>query len=118
MATSERRIVYVSPARPGNRNDIVVAKATITLPTRDTGITTLTDSGYRSMPGAPLPPKDDETALAAHKKLRARITHVLARMMDWQMLRQCHRRGNSINHAVRAVAYLWNLRLAHLRINS
>lgn len=30
MATNQRRIVYVSPAWPGNRNDIVVAKATST----------------------------------------------------------------------------------------
>jgi hypothetical protein len=54
MATLGRRIVHVSEAWPGNRNDIVVAKATITLPE---GLTTLTDGGYRSMPGATLPPK-------------------------------------------------------------
>ncbi|WP_205873954.1 helix-turn-helix domain-containing protein [Mycobacterium camsae] len=53
IATLNRRIVRVGNAWPGNRNDIVVAKATITLPA---GITTLTDGGYRSMPGATLPP--------------------------------------------------------------
>jgi hypothetical protein len=35
----------------------------------NTGITTPTEDGYRSIPT--LPPKHDQTALAAHKKLRA-----------------------------------------------
>jgi hypothetical protein len=78
------------------------------------GITTLTDGGYRSMPGATLPPADDPARLAEHRRLRARIEHILARMKDWQILRQCRRRGDAINPAARAVAYLWNTTLAHL----
>jgi hypothetical protein len=35
-------------------------------------------------------------------------------MKDWQILRQCRRRGNAINLAVQCVAYLWNLKLAYL----
>ena len=50
--------------------------------------------------------------LAARKRLRARIGHVLARLKDWQGFRQCRRRGDTINLAVRAVAYLWNLKLS------
>jgi hypothetical protein len=111
MATLDRRIVHLSQTWPGNRNDIVVAKATITPPD---GITTLTDGGYRSLPGATLPPKDDLAQLVEHRRLRARIEHLLARMKDWQILRQCRRRGNAINLAVRCVTYLWNLKLAHL----
>lgn len=111
MATLHRRIVHVGNPWPGNRNDIVVAKATITLPA---GITTLTDGGYRSMPGATLPPTDDPARLAEHRRRRARIEHILARMKDWQILRQCRRRGNAINLAARAVAYLWNTKLARL----
>lgn len=103
--------MHVSEAWPGNRNDIVVAKATVELPEN---IVTLTDGGYRSMPGATLPPKDDAIGLAAHKRLRARTEHVLARMKNWQMLRQCRRRGNAINLAARYIAFLWNLRLTHL----
>lgn len=98
-------------AWPGNRNDIVVAKATITLPAE---ITTLTDGGYRSMPGATLPPTNDTSRLAEHHRRRARIEHILARMKHWQILRQCRRRGNAINLAARALAYLWNTKLAHL----
>jgi hypothetical protein len=101
-------------AWPGNRNDIIVARAAITLPDPSTGVTTLTDGSYRSMPNATLPPKDDQKALAAHKKLRARIEHVLARVKDWHMLRQCRRRKRAIDLAARAVAYLWNLRLTDL----
>jgi hypothetical protein len=101
-----------------NRNDIIVAKATITLPDPQAGVTTLTDGSHRSMPNATLPPKDDQETLAAHKKLRARIEHVLARMKDWQMPRQCRRRKKATGLAVRAVACLWNLRLTDLRINS
>jgi hypothetical protein len=100
----------VRPCR-GNRHDIVVPKAAITLPD---GLTTLTDGGYRPMPGATLPPKQDPARLAVHERLRARSEHVVARMKGWQILRQCRRRGNAINLAVRCVAYLWNLRLAHL----
>ena len=48
--------------------------------------------------------------------LRARIEHVLARMKDWQILRQCRRRGNAINLAARAVAYLWNAKLAQTHL--
>jgi len=111
MATLHRRIVHVGNAWTGNRNDIGIAKATITLPAR---ITTLTDGVYRSMPGATLPPTDDPPLLAEHRRRRARIEHILARMKDWQILRQCRRRGNAINLAARAVAYLWNTKLAHL----
>jgi hypothetical protein len=70
------------------------------------------------MANATLPPKDDQEAMAAHKELRFRIEHVLARMKDWQMLRQCRRRKRAIDLAVCAVAYLWSLRLTDLRINS
>lgn len=101
MATLGRRIVHLSSAWPGNRNDFVVAKATITLPD---GLTTLTDSGYRCMPGSTLPPTDDPARLAEHRRLGARIEHILARTKDWQILRQCRRRGNAINLAVRCVA--------------
>lgn len=71
--------MHVSQPWPGNHNDIAVAKAAVHLPEK---ITTLTDGGYHSMPGATLPPKDDGLQLTVHKRLRARIEHVLARMKD------------------------------------
>jgi hypothetical protein len=66
------------------------------------------------MPGATLPPTNNPAHLAEHRRRRARIEHILARMKDWQILRQCRRRGNAINLATPAVDYLWNPKLAHL----
>ncbi|ORA09119.1 transposase [Mycobacterium angelicum] len=66
------------------------------------------------MPGATLPPTDDTSRLAEHRRRRARIEHILARIKDWQILHHCRRRGNAINLAARAVAYLRNTKLAHL----
>lgn len=45
---------------------------------------------------------------------KARIEHVLARMKDWQILRQCRRRGEAINYALQAVAYLYNIKFGYL----
>jgi Transposase DDE domain len=45
-----------------------------------------------------------------HRKIRARVEHVIARLKDWQILRQCRRRGDAINHALHIVAGLWNLK--------
>lgn len=83
-------------------------------------MTTLTDRGHRPLPGATLPPpKTEEQRHAEHGKIRARIEHTLARMKDWQMLRQRRRRGDKINNSARAVARLYNLNNGrHLRINS
>ena len=126
LATAERRVVQVGWAWPGNRNDIVVARATVRLPP---GYKTLTDGGYRSLPGATTPPRKrkpqpfalfgdakgtpdpgDDAALREHRRVRARIEHTIARMKDWQMLCQCRRKGEAINHATTAVAYLLNTR--------
>ena len=89
----------------------MVAKATVDLPE---GLTTLTDRGYRPMPSATLPPNNNAAHLAAHKQLRAQIEHVLAPMKDRQILRQCRRRRNAINPAMRCVAFPWNPRPTHL----
>lgn len=127
VANVDRKVVQIGEAWPGNRNDIIVARATVKLPP---DAITLTDGGYRSFPGATTPPRLDRpqpltlfstdarppdaealAALVEHRRIRARIEHVLARMKDWQILRQCRRKGDGINQAVRAVAYLHNLRL-------
>ncbi|MGI5136020.1 transposase family protein [Streptomyces sp. CA-106110] len=44
------------------------------------------------------------------RKRRAVAEHALARLKDHQILRQCRRRGNAINHAVAGVAALHNLK--------
>jgi hypothetical protein len=55
----------------------------------------------------------------AHRRIRARVEHVIARIKDWQILRQCRPRGNAINHSLQIVAGLWNLKASsQLRVNS
>jgi hypothetical protein len=35
-----------------------------------------------------------------HRRIRARVEHVIARLKDCQILRQCRRRGEAINHSL------------------
>jgi len=42
----------------------------------------------------------------AHRRVRAGVEHVLARLKDWQILRQCRRRGHAINNALHIIAGL------------
>jgi len=44
----------------------------------------------------------------AHQHIRARVEHVIARLKDWQILRQCRRRGDALNHSLQIIAGLWN----------
>jgi hypothetical protein len=54
-----------------------------------------------------------------HRRIRARVEHVIARLKDWRILRQCHRRGQAINHSLETIAGLWNLKTHNqLRVNS
>ncbi|MEO3863879.1 hypothetical protein, partial [Acrocarpospora sp. B8E8] len=45
------------------------------------------------------------------RRRRAVVEHVLARLKDYQILRQCRREGDAINDAVRGVAALHNLKI-------
>jgi hypothetical protein len=110
VATNQRKIVYVSNTWTGNRNDIIVARAEL-----PTNVTYKADGAYRAMSNTITPPpRNQPRQRARHIQVRARIEHVIARMKDWQVLRQCRARGNTINHALQAVAYLHNLRMGHL----
>lgn len=53
-----------------------------------------------------------ERALAAIFGVSQPTAHRAIR--DLMTLRQCRRRGNAINLAIKCVAFLWNLKLAHL----
>ncbi|KAA1248385.1 hypothetical protein F0Q45_20915 [Mycobacterium simiae] len=50
------------------------------------------------------------TTTALTGAFRARVEHVLARLKDWQILRQCRRRGHAINHSLHIIAGLWHLK--------
>jgi hypothetical protein len=54
-----------------------------------------------------------------HCRIRARVEHGLARLKDWQVLRQCRRRGDAINDNLHIIAALCNLKTHNqLRVNS
>ncbi|MFI9249774.1 transposase family protein [Streptomyces sp. NPDC053069] len=84
------------------------------------GVTVLGDGAYlncgmavphRKRPGRPLlkGEKDDN---AEHRRVRARVEHVIGRMKNYKILRDCRQRGDGLHHAVQAVAHMHNLALA------
>ncbi|MFF7747606.1 transposase family protein [Streptomyces sp. NPDC007960] len=84
------------------------------------GVTVLGDGAYistglivphRKRPGRPLL-KGEEEDNAAHRKVRARVEHVIGRMKNYKILRDCRQRGDKLHHAVQAVAHMHNLAFA------
>ena len=118
-----RRVVTVGRCWPGNRNDVVVARATVAQ-LLTTGHQILGDGGYRAITSITTPRRDTtgrtirDDYYRAHRRIRARVEHVIARLKDWQILRQCWRRGQAVNHALQIIAALWNLKThKQLRVN-
>jgi hypothetical protein len=112
----DRRVVAVGDAWPGNRNDIVVFRETAgtALPDhpRLSG-----DGGYRGSDRIRTPRRGPDGRIIKDRnyrrfrKRRAVAEHAIARLKDHQILRQCRRKGDGINHAVVGVAALHNLKL-------
>ncbi|MFF4576445.1 transposase family protein [Streptomyces sp. NPDC001410] len=84
------------------------------------GLTVLADGAYlncgtavphRKRPGRPLL-KGEEDDNAQHRRVRARVEHVIGRMKNYKILRDCRQRGDGLHHAVQAVAHMHNLALA------
>jgi hypothetical protein len=84
------------------------------------GVTVLGDGAYfncgmavphRKRPGRPLLPGEEDDN-AEHRKVRARVEHVIGRMKNYKILRDCRQRGDGLHHAVQAVAHMHNLALA------
>ncbi|WUQ66990.1 hypothetical protein OG791_48380 [Streptomyces canus] len=66
---------------------------------------------HRKRPHRPLLPGEEEDN-AAHRKVRARVEHVIGRMKNYKILRDCRQRGDGLHNAVQAVAHMHNLALA------
>ncbi|GHH29798.1 hypothetical protein GCM10018780_88310 [Streptomyces lanatus] len=84
------------------------------------GVTMLGDGAYlncgmavphRKRPGRALLPGEEEDN-AEHRKVRARVEHVIGRMKNYKILRDCRQHGDGLHHAVQAVAHMHNLALA------
>ena len=111
-----RFVVAVGRPVPGNRNDCKAwaesgAKAAVGR------TTTIADGGY---PGTGLiiphrkPPGGDLCAWKkehnrSHRRVRARVEHVFARMKSWKILRDCRLKGDGVHHAMLGIARLHNL---------
>ena len=84
------------------------------------GVTVLGDGAYlncgmavphRKRPGRVLLPSEEDDN-AAHRKVRARVEHVIGRLKNYKILRGCRQHGDGLHHAVQAVAHMHNLALA------
>lgn len=84
------------------------------------GVTVLGDGAYlncgmavphRKRPGRPLL-KGEEDDNAEHRRVRARVEHVIDRLKNYKILRDSRQRGDGLHHAVQAVAHMHNLALA------
>ena len=83
------------------------------------GVTVLGDGAYlncgmaiphRKRPGRTLLPGEEDDN-AAHRKVRARVEHVIGRLKNYKILRDCRQHGDGLHHAVQAVAHMHNLAL-------
>ncbi|GAA2937267.1 transposase [Streptomyces mexicanus] len=112
-----RLVVAVGRPLPGNRNDCkawelsgakaAVGKAVV-----------IADGGYRGT-GLVIPhrrergqdelPSWKEEHNASHRKVRARVEHVFARMKTWKILRDCRLKGDGVYHAMLGIARLHNV---------
>ncbi|MFC9602791.1 transposase [Streptomyces niveus] len=115
-----RLVVPVGRPLAGNRNDCKAwaesgAKAAV-------GKTlTIADGGYPGTglviphprePGQSELPGWKEEHNKSHKKVRAHVEHVFARMKAWKILRDCRLKGDGVHHAMLGIARLHNLALA------
>ncbi|GAB4983991.1 hypothetical protein MAHJHV61_18240 [Mycobacterium avium subsp. hominissuis] len=114
ICAHRRRVLIAGRCWPGNRNDVIVARHTVAQLLNDHVV--LGDGGYRGITTITSPRRDHTGRIVrdeqyrAHRRIRARVEHVIARLKDWQILRQCRRRGDAINHSLQIVAGLWNLK--------
>jgi hypothetical protein len=83
------------------------------------------DGGYRGITSIATPRRDPTGRIIGHHhyrthhRNRARVEHVIARLKDWQILRQCRRRAGAINQSLQIIAGLWNFKThTQLRVNS
>jgi hypothetical protein len=124
ICAERRRVVALGRCWPGNRNDVVVARH-IVAPLLDGNRLILGDGRYCGIDTITTPRPDSagriirDNHYRAHRRIRSRVEHVIARLKGWQILPQCRRRGHAINYALRIIAGLWNLKTRnHLRVTS
>jgi len=128
ICARRRRVEVAGQCWPGNRNDVIAARHTV-VQLLD-GRVVLGDNGYRDIASITTARRDHcgriirDDHYRAHRRIGTRVEHLIARLKDRQILRQCRRRGKAINHNLQIIAGLWNLKapkqlrstLSHRRI--
>ena len=86
ICTYRRRVVVAGRCWPGNRNDVIVARHTVTHLLEDR--VALGDGGYRGITSITTPRRDPtgrvirDDHYRTHRRIRAREEHVIARLKD------------------------------------
>lgn len=116
-----RLVIATGAPQPGGRNDCTVY--------RDSGIAeqladrpVVADGGYQGTPDVVMPyrklrdggelPGWKQDLNATHRKVRARVEHVLSRMKNFKILRDYRRAASTLADTVSAIAHLHNIILA------
>ncbi|MCP2346436.1 hypothetical protein HD595_002558 [Nonomuraea roseoviolacea subsp. carminata] len=114
-----RLVVATGQPAPGNKADAHAWRDS-GLAAHCEGVAVLADGAYvntglvvphRRRAGRPLLRAQEEDN-AEHRRIRARVEHVFARMKNYKILRDCRQKGSGLHHAVQAVAHMHNLALA------
>jgi hypothetical protein len=80
------------------------------------GRVVLGDGGYRGITAITTPRRDKTGRMIpdyhhrVHRRIGARVEHVIARLKDSHRHRQYHRRGDAIKQSLHIIAGLWNLK--------
>lgn len=103
--------------QPGSRNDCTVY--------RDSGIAeqladrpVIADGGYQGNPEVVMPYRKPRNGselpewMEDHRKIRARVEHVLSRMKNFKILRDYRRAASTLADTVSGIANLHNILLA------
>jgi hypothetical protein len=94
---------------------LIHLRTTLTTPHRLDGLSSsvtadIAASRRSPRPGVTSPDGSSATTTTGAPPDQGRVEHVIARLKDWQILRQCRRRGAAINHSLHVIAGLWNLK--------
>ena len=112
-----RLVIATGDPRPGGRNDCTVY--------RDSGIAeqladrpVIADGGYQGNPEVVMPYRKPRNGselpewMEDHRKIRARVEHVLSRMKNFKILRDYRRAASTLADTVSGIANLHNILLA------
>jgi len=112
-----RLVVAVGRPLPGNRNDCKAWELSGAKAAAGKAVV-IADGGYRGT-GLVIPhrrergqdelPSRKEEHNASHRKARARVEHVFARMKTWKTLCDCRLKGDGAYHAMLGIAPLHNV---------